>query len=146
MPALPPALQVAMGGQPPAGAGTAPGQPPFGSSPVTGPVPNRGMQGEGLALVAKAKDLLEKSVSMPGLGAESEIGQTVLKFLADLGKHLPDGAVTPGLQNAGMQKFMMSERRDAPIQAILAALQQGGGAGGAGAAPPAGPGGPLPAM
>ena len=139
-----------MGGQPPAGAGTAPGQPPFGSSPVTGPVPNRGMQGEGLALVAKAKDLLEKSVSMPGLGAESEIGQTVLKFLADLGKHLPDGAVPPGLQNAGMQKFMMSERRDAPIQAILAALQQGGGAGGApGGAPPqppAGPGGPLPAM
>lgn len=119
---------------------------------MTGPVPNRGMQGEGAALVAQAKAMLEKAVSMPGLGAETEIGQAVLKSLEMIGKVLPEGAVSPGLQNAGMQKFMMSERRDAPMQAILAALQGGGGAPGGspppGAPPPSGPspGGPVPAM
>src|SRR5215469_12895455 len=115
MASLSPALQAALGGHPPPGAGTAPGQPPFGSSPMTGPVPNRGMQGEGLALVAQAKDLLEKAVTMPGLGAETEIGQAVLESLTKIGKHLQDGAVSPGMQNAGMQKFMMQERRDAPM-------------------------------
>ncbi len=108
------------------------------------------MQGEGLALVAKAKEMLEKAVAMPGLGAETEIGQAILQSLEKIGKVLPDGAVTPGLQQAGMQQFMMAGRRDAPIQAILAALQQqggaGGGAGAPGGAPPQPPGGALQAM
>ncbi len=117
---------------------------------MTAPTPNRGAQGEGLALVAKAKEMLEKAISLPGLGAETEIGQAILNSLEKLGKVLPDGAVSPGIQNAGMQQFMMAGRRDAPIQAILAALQQGGAGGGAGAAPgappPPPPGGSLPAM
>jgi hypothetical protein len=154
MPELPPALRAAIGGPPPAGANTQPGQPPFGSSPVTAPTPNRGAQGQGLALVAEAKQMLEKALSLPGLGAETEIGQAILQSLEKIGKVLPDGAVSPGVQNAGMQQWMMAGRRENPMQAILAALQQGGAGGGApggppggGAPPPPTPGGgPIPAM
>lgn len=136
-------MQAAMGGHPQAGAGTAPGQPPFGSSPMTAPTPNRGMQGEGLALVAEAKRMLEKAVSMPGLGAETDIGQAILKSLESIGKVLPEGTVTPGMQNAGMQQWMQQARRDGPQANIIAALQGGAGAG-AGAPPPPGAGAPPP--
>lgn len=114
---------------------------------MTAPTPNRGMQGEGMALVAEAKKMLEKAISLPGLGAETEIGQAILSSLEKIGKVLPDGAVTPGMQQAGMQQWMMAGRRDNPMNAIIAALSggQGGGAGGGGPPSPP-PGGSLPAM
>jgi hypothetical protein len=102
------------------------------------------MQGEGLSLVAEAKRMLEKAISMPGLGAETEVGQAILKSLENIGKVLPDGAVTPGMQTAGMQQWMMQGRRDNPMNAIMAALGGGGAGGGAGAPGAGGP--PPPAM
>lgn len=144
MPSLPPALAAALGGgAPQAGAGTAPGQPPFGSSPMTAPTPPKGLQGEGAALVAEAKRMMEAALAKPGCGAETELGQALLKSLEAIGKVLPEGAVTPGMQNAGMQQWMMQGRRENPMAAITAALGAGGG-GPPGGAPPAPPGGPLP--
>lgn len=93
--------------------------------------------------MAEAKRMLEAAVSKPGLGAETEVGQAILKSLELIGKVLPDGAVTPGMQNAGMQQWMMQGRRENPMAAIIAALGQGGGQGGA---PPTPGGGPLPGM
>lgn len=137
MPGIPPALAAAMGHAPApaAGAGTSPGQPPFGSSPMTPPVPHRGLEGKGMALVSQAKKLLEEAIATPGLGAETEIGQAVLKSLQMIGKVLPEGTVSPGMENAGMQQFMLQARQQNPIQNIIAALGQGGG----GAPPPAPP-------
>jgi hypothetical protein len=107
---------------------------------MTAPTPNRGMQGEGLSLVAEAKRMIEKSIKMPGMGAETDIGQANLKWLAAIGKVLPEGTVTPGMRDAGMQQWMMQGRRENPMAAIIAALQGGGGAGGApGGAPAAAP-------
>ena len=72
--------------------------------------------------MAEAKRMLEAAVSKPGLGAETEVGQAILKSLELIGKVLPDGAVTPGMQNAGMQQWMMQGRRENPMAAIIAAL------------------------
>src|SRR5215469_13358840 len=143
VPTLTPAMMAAMGrgSMPPAGAGTSPGQPPFGSSPMTPPVPMRGLEGKGATLVAQAKRLLEQAISEPGLGAETEIGQAILKSLEAIGKVMPEGAVSPGMERAGMQQFLLGQRQTNPMMSIMAALGQGGGAQPPGqpAQPPAAP-------
>lgn len=118
-----------------------PGQPSFGSNPLTPPVPPRGMQAEGTSLVANAKEMLEKAISMPGMGAETKLGQAILKCLELIGKELTDGTVTPGQQNAGMQQFMLARRQTNPMEAIARAI---GGPGGG--APPGGPPPGMPGM
>lgn len=142
MPSLPPQLASAMGGQPPvqpAGAGTLPGQPPFGSSPMTPPVPHRGLEGKGMALVAQAQKLLQEAIAQPGLGAETPVGKAIVDCLKALGKAVPDGAVSPGQESAGMQQFMLQQRQQNPLTNLIAALGQGapGGAPPPMAAPPA---------
>lgn len=121
--------------------------------PLTPPVPPRGMQAEGTSLVANAKEMLEKAIAMPGMGAETKLGQAILKCLELIGKELTDGTVTPGQQNAGMQQFMLARRQTNPMEMIARAI--GGPAGGAppgappGASPPPAPtpgGGPMPPM
>jgi len=125
--------------------------------PMTPPVPPRGMQAEAASLIANAKEMLEKAIGMPGLGAETKLGQAILKCLELIGKEMPDGTVTPGQQNAGMQQFMLARRQTNPMEQIARAI--GGPAGGAppgappgmppGAPPPPPPtpgGGPMPPM
>lgn len=95
-----------------------------------------------MALVANAKKLLEAAISKPGLGAETKVGAAVIKALESLGKAISDGSVSPGMESAGMQQWMLQQRQANPQHNIIAALGQGGGA------PPPGapPGGPVPAM
>jgi len=125
---------------PPAGAGTAPGQPPFGAGPMTPPVPPQGLSAEGASLVANAKQLLEAAISKPGLGAETKLGQAILKALEAIGRELPEGTVTPGQVDAGMQKFLLHARQTNPMQALAAAI------GGPGGAPPGMPPGGAPPL
>ena len=115
---------------------------------MTMPTPNRGQEAASLAMIRNAVDMLTKALS--GLGAESEPGQAILTALKALSKHVPQGATTPGAQQAGMQQFMMEQRQKAPLLAALAAMRGGGAgpnAGGPPAIPPpaggAGPGSPL---
>jgi hypothetical protein len=117
--------------------------------PLTPPVPPRGLQMEGASLIQKAKELLEKAISTPGMGAETKLGQAVLKSLELIGRELPEGAVTPGQADAGLQNFIMQSRQQNPINAIVAALGgAGGGAPGAPGPPPGLPPGlpPPPTM
>ena len=130
------------GSLPQAGAGTSPGQPPFGSSPMTAPVPNRGIEGEGLALVANALKMLQEALNKPGMGAETEVGGAVVKALNALGRVVPEGAVSPGMQHAGMQQFMLAARQQNPMQQLLRAQGQGGPP--PGAPPVPSPGMPVP--
>lgn len=115
---------------------------------MTAHVPNRGMEGEGTALVANAQKLLQAALNKPGLGAETKVGAAIVKALQALGKAVADGAVSPGMENAGMQQWLVQQRQQGPQQNIMAMLGHGGGAppGGppGGGAPP--PGGPVPAM
>jgi hypothetical protein len=102
---------------------------------MTPPVPHRGLEGKGMALVSQAKKMLEEAIATPGLGAETEVGQAVLKSLQLIGKVLPDGTVSPGMENAGMEQFMLQARQQNPMQQIIAALGQHAGGAPPGAAP-----------
>lgn len=101
------------------------------------PVPHRGSQAAGLALVRNAVEVLTKA--LPQLGAETDPGQAVMKAIQSLAKHVPAGSSTPGAENAAMEQFMMQRRQLAPLLAALAAQHAGGGA------PPGGPPAPAPA-
>lgn len=92
-------------------------------------------------MVEKATRMLEKA--LPGLGAETEPGQAVMKAISSLSKHVPEGTTSNGIQNTAMQNFLMQQRQGNPLAGVLAALQQGGAGGGQ---PPAAPPRPIPAM
>lgn len=78
---------------------------------------------------------------VPLLGAGTEAGRDVLKALTSLSKHVPPGAVSPGVEQSAMQQMQMKMKQQTPqIEQMRAALMQqkpGGGAPPAGAEPPA---------
>ena len=113
------------------------GQPPVGSSPATSPVPNKGLEAAGLAKLGLIVRLLEQIV--PLLGAGTEAGKDVLKCLTSLAKHIPPGAVSPGIEQSALQKLMLQQRQQGPqIANMRAAMAQPGGAA------PSGPSAPPP--
>lgn len=77
--------------------------------------------------------LMEKVVPMLGVGTEA--GKDVLKALSSLSKHLPPGAVSPGVEQSQLQSMLMKMRQQTPQ---IAAMRAGN------AAPPTG-GTPAPA-
>jgi len=100
-----------------------PGQPPVGSSPATAPVPNKGLEAAGMAKLGLIVRQLEQIV--PLLGAGTEAGKDVLKALTSLSKHVPPGAVSPGVENSALQGLMLKQRQQTPqIAQMRAALAQ----------------------
>lgn len=118
---------------------SAPGGPPIGNSPATQPVANRGMQAAALAKLAVAVHLLESL--LPEIGAGSEAGQAVLKALNSLSKHIPDGSISPGVEQSSMQNLILKARQQAPQ---IAAMRAGQPAGAGGPPPPGAGGGAMP--
>lgn len=105
----------------------------------------RGLQVKGMSLVTQAKKLLEQALGPEGgIGSETPVGQAILKSLEAIGKALPEGSMTPGLERAGMQQFMMGQRQTNPMMNIMAAMGQGQGGPAPGGMPPGA--GPPPAM
>lgn len=123
MPAAPPPAQA---GAP----GPASGQPSFGSSPVSQPVANKGHQAAGLSRLSVAVKVLEEA--LPLLGAATEPGQAVITALKSLSKHVPAGAVSPGVQQSTMEKLMLAQKQAGPQVAAMRGPQPQ-------AAPPAQP-------
>ena len=117
---------------PGAGAGSAPGQPPMGSSPVSQPVPNKGREAAGLSRLSVIIKLMEETVPLLGVG--SEPGKDLVKALSSLAKHVPPGAVTPGVQQSTMEKLMNQQKQMGPQIQQMRAAQAG--------QPPAPPGAP----
>jgi hypothetical protein len=95
------------------------GQPPVGSSPATAPVPNKGLEAAGMAKLGLVVKQLETIV--PLLGAGTEAGKDVLKALTSLSKHVPPGAVSPGVEQSALQNMMMKQRQQMPQ---IAAMRQ----------------------
>lgn len=114
-------------------------QAPFGSSSATGPTPNQGYEAQALQQLGVIVKQLEKLVPMTG--ANSELGQVVLKTLTQLAKFSPPGAVTPAGERNVLEGAMMQNARQAPL---LAMLRQQMGQGGAGGGAPPGAGGGMP--
>lgn len=112
------------------------GQPPVGSSPATGPVPNKGLEAAGLAKLGLIVRLLESLI--PALGSGTEAGKDVLKALTSLSKHVPPGAVSPGVENSSLMKLMQDQRQQQPQIAAMRQAMAGPQNSGAGA-PPAPP-------
>ena len=95
-----------------AAAGMPTGQPPTGSSPATSPVPNKGLEAAGMAKLGLVIRQLETIV--PLLGAGTEAGRDVLKALTSLSKHVPPGAVSPGVEKSAMDQMQLKMKQQTP--------------------------------
>ena len=104
--------------------GSAP-QPPMGSSPATGPVPNRGYEVAAQQKIGAAVKMLEDCV--PLVGAASELGQSILKALSTLTKHVPTGTVSPAAhRNTLQQALLKQQQNNQQIGAMKKAAMQPG--------------------
>jgi len=124
---------------PPQDSSTPPGQPPVGSSPVSQPTPDLGNQAGAMGLVTVVLKVLERA--LPMAGSSTPLGKAVMKAIADLGKHTPQGGGSPGVEQNALQDLMLKQKQQAPMLALLRSQQQGGGGGSVGVPPPPPPGG-----
>lgn len=81
---------------------------------------------------------------VPLAGANSELGQVVLKTLTQLAKFSPPGAVTPAGERNVLEGAMMKNAAQAPMIAMLRQRMAEAAGGGGGGAPPPGAGGGMP--
>ena len=71
--------------------------------------------------------LMEETIPLLGVG--SEPGQALLKALNSLAKHVPPGAVTPGVQRSTMERLLAQQKQQGPqIAAMRAGQPMPGGA------------------
>ena len=113
-----------------------------GAGPATMPTPMQGAQRQGFASLKVGLEALQKA--LPQLPMGSALHQSVLKAVADIGKHLEkEGAA--GSDQSGAIQQLMELARAAKTQPNMAAMMPGGapagGLPGAGAPPP-----PMPPM
>ena len=74
---------------------------------------------------------------MPMVGAHTPLGLAIAKALADIGKHIPEGAVSPAGEKNAIEGMMQRQQQMAPQMAALRSQQAGGAPAGGGAPPPA---------
>lgn len=99
------------------------------------PTPNRGAEIAGLSYMHVAVRALAMAFSK-GLDPGSEPGQAATKAMTQLGKFVPPGSTSPGIENQALMELFMKQRQDQPQQQMMRALGQGGPP-----APPQAPGG-----
>ena len=133
--ALPP---MPMPGGPAPGAPGLPGaMPPMGGAgPASMPGPMAGSGQQGMAALKVGLESLQKA--LPQLPMGSALHQSVLKAVADIGKHLEKEGATGGDQMGAIQQ-LMEMARAAKTQPNMAGMMPGGsppGGPGAGAPPP----------
>jgi hypothetical protein len=129
----------------PPGGGAPPGAPPSapppqatGIQPATSPVPEHGLEAAALAKLSLFVQALTHL--LPNIPVGSDLAKDVREAVNKLAKHVPPGAVSPGIQMSEAQRQLLMTRQNAPqIQAARAA-QMGSGGG----APPGAPGGGEP--
>lgn len=118
---------------PPGAGGARPGQPPFGASPATNPQASQGNEAAAIARMDVIVKLLAQT--LPLAGAASELGGVIMDALKKLGKFVPQGQVSPGMQQSQIQSLLAKQQQAGPQ------IAQMRGAGG-GPPPPAGAGAP----
>lgn len=100
-----------------------------------------------MARLVWAVRLLE--MSLPDLGAATEVGRDVMKSIMNLTKHTATGAASPGVERTALMELMQKQQQAAPLMALMQQQQAGGGAGAAAPAavqPPVASGTPNPPM
>lgn len=108
---------------------------------MTAPSMNKGLQSAALAKVQVAVRILEKALTE--LGSMSEQGKELMKALTALGKMVPPGSSSPGVEQTALHQLMMQQKQEQPEIARLRAMG-GGGAPGGGAPPSPAPPQPSP--
>lgn len=79
-----------------------------GAGGASMPAPNVGHLASGRVFVQQATKMLEKA--LPMVGAESDIGQAVIKAIQNLTKFTGPEA-SPQMQQTGLQQLMMSAKQ-----------------------------------
>lgn len=95
------------------------------------PIPNRGHEAAGIANLGVIIRLMEKTI--PLLGIVSAPGKDLTQALTRLAKHVPPGAVSPGVMATTIERLMLEQKQNTQQAAQMRAI------------PPAPPGG-VPAM
>lgn len=86
--------------------------------------PGPGDMGNSTMLVTQAYGLLKQAVS--GLLPGSPIEQDVLKMIQRLGRHLPQGQPTAGVQQTQLLDMLRNVMKNALLQKIMAQMSGGG--------------------
>lgn len=102
---------------------------PFGNSPVSGPTPNKGFEAAALKRVGLVVQQLTQL--LPMAGANTDLGQAILKAITSLSKHVPSGSVTPADEKASLERQMMANTQNnqqaQQLKQMQAKQQAGGG-------------------
>lgn len=98
----------------------------MGVSPATGPTPNRGYEAAGLQKLGIVLKLLTDT--LPLVGANSEMGQEILKILPRLSKMVPAGSTTPAGERNGLENMMLAnQQNNQQMQMLRQQMAQQGG-------------------
>ena len=128
--ALPP-MPMPGGPAGPAGPGLPGAMPPMGGAgPATMPGPMAGSANQGMASLKVGLESLQKA--LPQLPMGSALHQSVLKAVADIGKHMEKEGGSGGGDQMGAIQQLMELARAAKTQPNMAGMMPGG----AGAPPP----------
>ena len=69
---------------------------------------NKGLQSAALAKVQVAVRILEKALG--DLGSSTDQGKELMKALTALGKMVPSGSTSPGVEQTALQQLMMQQK------------------------------------
>jgi len=128
-----PASMPPQGGPAPAPGAQPPGQA-TGPSPASAPSPNRGIEAAALTRLAVLTARIREVMMAFPIG--SDVARDISEAVNKLAKHVPQGAVSPGMQMTEAQKMLMQQRQMAPQNAAAQASLMGGGAPAAPPPPP----------
>jgi hypothetical protein len=99
------------------GPGPAPG--PAGT-PMSAPGPSTGSQVQAMAQVRQATKLLEQA--LPALGADSDIGRSVLNAIKSLSAKAPESKTTAGADATVLRDMAQKAAQQAPVMALKRAI------------------------
>ena len=88
------------------------------------PLQQKGMEAAGLAQLGVIVKQLEKL--LPMFGVVSPVGEAVHSAIAKLSKHLPQGTVSPGMEQSAMQRLLEATRQQGPQIAAMRGAAPGG--------------------
>jgi hypothetical protein len=97
----------------------------MGSSSVTGPTPNKGYEAAAMQRVG----VLVKSMTelLPMVGATSDLGQSLMKSITALAKHVPPGSTSNAAEKNSIEKMAIQNQQNGQMQQQMKQPGQPGG-------------------
>lgn len=109
--------------------GGAPGTPPaMGAGGASMPTPDAGAEAAALGQLAWVLRGMEEI--LPLVGANSAIGEALVPMIQKLGKMIPPGGGSPGIERNALDQMQQQQQQEQPMLQRLRAMGAGGQAGG----------------